>query len=46
MELASQLGNQKGVLPFTAVINSQGKVSKAFYGKVNQEMILEELNLK
>ncbi len=45
MALASQLGNHKGVLPFTAIINPQGKVSKAFYGKVNQEMLLNALDL-
>lgn len=43
MVLSSQLGNQKGVLPFTAIINAKGRVTHTFYGKVDQKMLKKAL---
>lgn len=44
MVLSSQLGNKKGVLPYTAIINTKGHVTHTFYGKVNQHMLLTALD--
>ena len=33
--LAKKLGNERGVLPFTVIIQPDGLVKKSFYGKVN-----------
>lgn len=33
--LAKNLGNERGVLPFTVIIQPDGLVKKSFYGKVN-----------
>jgi thiol-disulfide isomerase/thioredoxin len=40
VRLSQSLGNVKGVLPFTVVINSSGDTIKSFYGKVK----INELN--
>ena len=32
--LAKKLGNERGVLPFTVIIQPDGSVKKSFYGKV------------
>jgi thiol-disulfide isomerase/thioredoxin len=34
VELTKNLGNDRGVLPFTVIINPEGLIKKAFYGKV------------
>lgn len=39
MPLSAQLGNRKGVLPYTAIINNTGRVAQTFYGKVDQKML-------
>lgn len=41
--LATGLGNDKGVLPFTVLINQKGQVFKRFFGKVNREQLLAAL---
>jgi thiol-disulfide isomerase/thioredoxin len=33
--LAKKLGNERGVLPFTVIIQPDGLVKKSFYGKVD-----------
>lgn len=39
MPLSAQLGNRKGVLPYTAIIDNSGQVAWTFYGKVDQKML-------
>lgn len=39
MAISAQLGNQKGVLPYTAIVDAKGNVINTFYGKVNQAML-------
>jgi len=39
MVLSAQLGNKKGVLPYTAIIDATGHITQTFYGKVNQKML-------
>mgnify|MGYP002630445556 CR=1 FL=1 len=40
VRLSQSLGNDKGVLPFTAIIDASGMTVKSFYGKVK----ISELN--
>lgn len=44
MPLAEQLGNNKGVLPFTVVLNANGQISQTFFGRVNRAMLEKALN--
>ena len=44
MEIASQLGNNKGVLPYTVIINADGSIVKSFFGRVTKPL-LEKLLL-
>jgi len=41
VEISKSLGNEKGVLPFTILINPNGKIQDAFYGKLD----IESLNI-
>ena len=43
MEIASQLGNNKGVLPYTVIISSNGSVVKSFFGRVTKALIEKTL---
>lgn len=43
MGLASSLGNDKGVLPFTVIIKSDGSVFKIYFGRVTKSLIEETL---
>jgi len=43
MDLAFALGNDKGALPYTVIINPDGKIHETFFGKVSQEMIEKSL---
>lgn len=43
MELASNLGNDKGVLPYTVIINTQGNVVNSYFGRINKTLISEAL---
>ena len=36
MELASNLGNDKGVLPYTVIIKADGGVAKTYFGRVSK----------
>jgi thiol-disulfide isomerase/thioredoxin len=40
VRLTKNLGNSRGVLPFTVIVQPDGLVKKSFYGKVN----ISELN--
>ena len=42
--LAKKLGNERGVLPFTVIIQPDGLVKKSFYGKVNISDLNQALN--
>ena len=35
VEISKALGNDKGVLPFTVLINPNGEVQNTFYGKLD-----------
>lgn len=39
MALATNLGNNKGVLPFTVIIKPDGQVHKVFFGRVSKELL-------
>lgn len=41
--LATGLGNDKGVLPFTVLIDQKGQVIKRFFGKISKEQLLVAL---
>ena len=43
MEIASQLGNNKGVLPYTVIINAKGGVIKSFFGRVTKPLLEKTL---
>ncbi|HEU4709121.1 MAG TPA: redoxin domain-containing protein, partial [Methylophilaceae bacterium] len=43
MNLANALGNNKGILPYTVVLDQQGNVVKTFFGRVNSQMLEETL---
>lgn len=46
MVMAADLGNKKGVLPYTAIVGPKGEVIKTFYGKVDEGMLLKALPIK
>ncbi|MFM2435267.1 MAG: hypothetical protein RL063_1248 [Pseudomonadota bacterium] len=39
MGLAINLGNDKGVLPYTVIIDANGKVIKTFFGRINKPLL-------
>ena len=39
MEIANQLGNNKGVLPYTVIINTHGELVKSFFGRVTKPLL-------
>jgi len=39
MELDSKLGNDKGVLPYTVIINADGKIVQTYLGRVSQSLL-------
>lgn len=39
MELGSNLGNDKGVLPYTVIINQNGAVVDNYFGRINKSLI-------
>lgn len=43
MVLSTQLGNAKGVLPFTVIVDKEGNVAKTYYGKITKAMLLQAL---
>ena len=44
MDLAETLGNNQGILPFTVVINSKGKVAKTFFGRIDLQALEKSLS--
>ena len=43
MQLAATLGNDKGVLPYTVIINSEGIVTNTFFGRITNQLLTEHL---
>ena len=43
MEIASNLGNNKSVLPFTVIINADGSVAKTYFGRISKALLEETL---
>ena len=39
MNFAESLGNNQGILPYTVIIDSKGKIVKTFFGRVNQALL-------
>lgn len=39
MDLSDQLGNNQGVLPYTLIINADGKVVETYFGRVSQSLL-------
>lgn len=44
MEIATQLGNNKGVLPYTVIIKPDGIIHKVFFGRINKKMLEDSLH--
>ncbi|MDP1766883.1 MAG: TlpA disulfide reductase family protein [Methylotenera sp.] len=44
MTLASHLGNDKGVLPYTVIINTDGTVTNAYFGRINKSLLASSLD--
>jgi peroxiredoxin len=44
MALGENLGNNKGVLPYTVIINQEGKVVNTFFGRINKSLLLTTLS--
>lgn len=43
MEIASNLGNDKSVLPFTVIIKADGSVAKTYFGRISKALLEETL---
>ena len=43
MQLAAAMGNDKGVLPYTVIINRDGIVTNTFFGRISQALLSEHL---
>lgn len=39
MELGTELGNDKGVLPYTVIINADGNVIDTFFGRISKSLL-------
>lgn len=39
MELGTELGNDKGVLPYTVIINADGNVIDTFFGRISKPLL-------
>lgn len=44
MELAQDLGNKFGWLPYTIIIDQEGKVAKTIYGRIEKAHLQSEVN--
>lgn len=43
MDMATSLGNNKGVLPYTVIIKADGTLAKSYFGRVTKPMLEETL---
>jgi peroxiredoxin len=41
MSISESLGNNKGILPYTAIISPDGSIVKTYFGRVNQSLLEE-----
>lgn len=43
MQLSSQLGNTKGVLPYTVILDDQGYIVKTYFGRITKQLLLNDI---
>jgi len=43
MQLSSQLGNTKGVLPYTVILDDQGHIVKTYFGRITKQLLLNDI---
>lgn len=43
MALSASLGNMKSVVPYTVIIDSDGKIVRSYFGRVSQDLLLDTL---
>jgi len=43
MEIATSLGNNKGVLPYTIIIKPDGSVYKTYFGRISKSLIEQSI---
>jgi peroxiredoxin len=43
MNLAESLGNNRGILPYTVIVDTNGTVVKTFFGRINQQLLEETI---
>lgn len=39
MNFAESLGNDRGILPYTVIIDANGNVVERFFGRINQQLL-------
>lgn len=39
MDLSNQLGNTQDVLPYTVIIDANGKIAKTYYGRITKSLL-------
>lgn len=39
MDFSNQLGNNKDVLPYTVIINTNGEIVKSYFGRINKPLL-------
>jgi len=44
MDIGDSLGNDKGVLPYTVIIDSKGEIKNRFFGRITEKLLAEHLN--
>lgn len=44
MELSSKLGNDQGALPYTVIIDREGKIVKTFLGRISKPLLEPVIN--
>lgn len=44
MAIGDRLGNDKGVLPYTVIIDSNGNIQKRFFGRITAQLLSDHLN--
>lgn len=44
MTIGNSLGNDKGVLPYTVIVDDTGKIKNRFFGRITQKLLAEHLN--
>ncbi len=44
MDLSSHLGNTQGVLPYTVIIDANGKIAKTYYGRITKSLLSKAIN--